>query len=184
VLWLGRIIPRKRLDLFLSGLKLAIEKGADISATIVGDVGFIRGYDQLIQNFEFPDRLNWIRKVQREDVPALMWQHDVLAQPSDEENFGSSVAEAQACGLPVIVGATNGNADYLCSHDIHLQNDDPQSFANALMQILQTDSVCPKESRQNAETCFATKTVVSRLVEILEDHSKQACVAATKSGRR
>ena len=42
----------------------------------------------------------------------------MLAQPSDEENFGSSVAEAQACGLPVIVGATNGNADYLCGRDI------------------------------------------------------------------
>jgi len=44
--------------------------------------------------------------------------------------FGSSVAEAQACGLPVIVGRTNGNADYLCSRDTHLADDRPETLAS------------------------------------------------------
>ena len=126
VLWLGRIIPRKRLDLFLSGIELAIRQGLQVKATIVGGLGFVPGYEKLIEAFAFPDRLRWIKGMPRQQVPALLHQHDVLIQPSDEENFGSSVSEAQACGLPVIVGHTNGNADYLCSRDVHLADDRPR----------------------------------------------------------
>ncbi len=115
VCWLGRIIPRKRLDLFLNGAAEAIRRGVDLRLTIIGGIGFIPGYDKLIKNFAFPDRLRWEQGIPRERVPELLHRHDVLIQPSDEENFGSSVAEAQACGLPVVVGRTNGNADYLCS---------------------------------------------------------------------
>jgi glycosyltransferase involved in cell wall biosynthesis len=106
VLWAGRIVPRKRLDLFLEGAARAIERGLDVRLTIVGPVGFVSGYERLINEFQYPERLEWIRGVPRREMPAIMRRHDVLAQPSDEENFGSSVAEAQACGLPVIVGAT------------------------------------------------------------------------------
>ena len=101
-----------------------------------------------------------------------MRRHDVLAQPSDEENFGSSVAEAQACGLPVIVGATNGNADYLCSRDIHLGDDKPETFARALSEIWQRQRLNSGEdfleSRRVAEEHFHIDRVVERLSGILD----------------
>jgi len=171
VLWLGRIIPRKRLDLFLSGLKLAIENGADVRATIVGDIGFIRGYDQMIQDFEFSDRVNWIRNVPREDIPDLMCQHDLLAQPSDEENFGSSVAEALACGIPAIVGASNGTGDYICGRSIRLIDDRPETMAAAITSMADAkkrgDLIDPEPSRSVAKTHFDPETVTDRLESVL-----------------
>jgi glycosyltransferase involved in cell wall biosynthesis len=80
VLWLGRIIPRKRLDLFLSGIELAIRQGLQVKATIVGGLGFVPGYEKLIEAFPFPDRLRWIKGMPRQQVPALLHQHDVLIQ--------------------------------------------------------------------------------------------------------
>ena len=78
----------------------------------------------------FPiSRLTWKKAIPRQEVPSLLRAHGVIVQPSNEEDFGSSVAEAQACGLPVIVGLTNGNADYLCSRDIHLKDDRPKTLA-------------------------------------------------------
>lgn len=172
VLWAGRIVPRKRLDLFLDGAAKAIERGVDLRLTIVGPVGFVAGYDLLIKDFRYPERLNWIRGVPRKEMPALMRGHDVLAQPSDEENFGSSVAEAQACGLPVIVGATNGNADYLCSRDIHLADDKPETFARALSDIRQRQRLNAGddflESRRAAEEYFHVERVVERLSGVLD----------------
>jgi glycosyltransferase involved in cell wall biosynthesis len=167
VLWLGRIIPRKRLDLFLRGLELAIRQGVRVRATIVGGMGFVPGYEKLIESFPFPDRLSWIKSMPRTEVPALLRQHDVLAQPSDEENFGSSVAEAQACGLPVIVGRTNGNADYLCPRDIHLADDRPESFANALRRVAADTKQDTSASRALAEKHFEISRVTSRLSQIL-----------------
>ena len=172
VLWLGRIIPRKRLDLVLDGAVRAIGEGVDVQLTIVGGIGFVPGYEKLIEAFPHPDRLRWEKSVPRQEVPALMRAHDVLAQPSDEENFGSSVAEAQACGLPVIVGRTNGNADYLCSRDIHLSDDRPETLATALREMAQRKVECcwgdPGISRRCAEQYFSLDKVTTHLLELLE----------------
>jgi len=101
-----------------------------------------------------------------------MQRHDLLAQPSDEENFGSSVAEAQACGLPVIVGATNGNADYLSSRDIHLADDQVETFAKALFEMWRRKGAHelgePGESRRVAEKYFHFESVSDRLIAVLE----------------
>lgn len=167
VLWLGRIIPRKRLDLYLQGLEIAIRQGLRVKATIVGGTGFVPGYEKLIESFPFPDRLSWVRSLPRTQVPALLSQHDVLAQPSDEENFGSSVAEAQACGLPVIVGHTNGNADYLCERDVHLADDRPETFASALLRFAKHMPEAPAKSRSVAERHFDLTRVTSQITSIL-----------------
>ena len=182
VLWLGRIVPRKRLDLFLQGAAIAIGRGVDLRLTVVGRVGFICGYERLIKAFEFPERLEWIESLPRTEVPALFRRHDVLAQPSDEENFGSSVAEAQACGLPVIVGASNGNADYLCSRDLHLSNDHPETFAQALTDMWRRKQLNLAgdvlESRRVAEEYFHIDRVVDRLMRVLN-----TVLAHSKGGR-
>jgi glycosyltransferase involved in cell wall biosynthesis len=136
-LWLGRIVPRKRLDIFLDGASRAIKQGVDLKLTLIGPSGFIPAYELMIRSFPYPDRLSYHQRIERTQVPALLSQHDMLAQPSDEENFGSSVAEAQACGLPVIVGHTNGNADYLSVRDIHPVDERPETFAEALAEMAQ-----------------------------------------------
>jgi glycosyltransferase involved in cell wall biosynthesis len=178
ILWLGRIIPRKRLDLLLQGATHAIERGVDLRLTVVGPIGFVSGYDRLIKSFRFPDRLEWVQSIPRVEVPALMRRHDLLAQPSDEENFGSSVAEAQACGLPVIVGFTNGNADYLSSRDIHLKDDRSETFAVALAEMWRRKCANQlgeaMESRRVAEEHFHVDRVVDRLIRVLESVAVRA----------
>ena len=168
VVWLGRVIPRKRLDVFLRGLELAIRQGLRVRATIVGGIGFVPGYERMIDSFPFPDRLRWIKSLPRTEVPALLHEHDVLVQPSDEENFGSSVAEAQACGLRTIVGRTNGNADYLCARDIHLADDRPETLAQALTQMARTPDADTQVSRTLAEGCFELRQLTSQLTGILQ----------------
>jgi glycosyltransferase involved in cell wall biosynthesis len=171
VLWLGRIIPRKRLDLLLDAAALSIDRGLDMSLTIVGGVGFVPGYEKLIHAFRFPDRLEWIRSLPRSQVPKLMERHDVLCQPSEEENFGSSVAEAQACGLRVIVGNTNGNADYLNSRDWQLPDDNPESLATIFCQAAgeagQQDNAARRVSRGFAENTFNCESAVRGLEAVL-----------------
>jgi glycosyltransferase involved in cell wall biosynthesis len=172
ICWLGRIVPRKRLDLFLEGAALAIREGIELRLTIVGGVGFIRGYEKMIEAFPFRDRLTWKKSVPRQEVPSLLHAHDMLVQPSDEEDFGSSVAEAQACGLPVVVGRTNGNADYLCSRDIHLKDDRPETLANAYREMssrkARGDWGDPAISRQCAEQYFSLERVAASLIDILK----------------
>ena len=172
VCWLGRIVPRKRLDLFLEGSALAIREGMDLWLTIVGGIGFIPGYEKMIEAFPFRERLSWKKSIPRQEVPSLLRAHDVIVQPSDEEDFGSSVAEAQACGLPVIVGRTNGNADYLCSRDIHLKDDCPETLAAAYREMSSRKARGewgePAISRQCAEYNFSLEKVATSLIKLLK----------------
>ena len=177
ICWLGRIVPRKRLDLFLDGAALAIRKGIELRLTIVGGVGFIQGYEKMIEAFPFRDRLTWKKSVLRKEVPQLLHAHDLLVQPSDEEDFGSSVAEAQACGLPVIVGQTNGNADYLCSRDIHLKDDRAETLCDAYQEMSRRKACGrwgnPRKSRECAERYFSLENVATSLIDILKAASSR-----------
>lgn len=169
-LWLGRIVPRKRLDVFLDGAALAISRGLDLQLTLLGRATLIPELESLISAFPHPDRLHRIENVPRSEVPAILRAHDVLVQPSDEENFGSSVAEAQACGIPVIVGSTNGNADYLSEFDIHLPDDNPASLADALATIAsrRSDPALAPTVRATAEQHFESKQIAKDLRDIIE----------------
>ncbi len=179
VLWLGRFVPRKRLDLFLDGLELAIRNGIDVRATVVGRSGFVPGFEKLLEMFPFQDRLAYRPFVKRESVPELFSETDVLAQPSDNEDFGSSVAESLACGVPVIVGATNGTADYLCPRSIRLSGDTKEEFATAISHFSEAkrrgELVDPRPSRSVAERLFDPTSVTRRLESILNH------VASTRS---
>lgn len=172
VLWLGRIVPRKRLDLFLEGAAVAIKNDVDLTATVIGNLGFVPGYEKLIADFPFPTRLAWRKTVPRADVPEMIRTHDVLVQPSEEENFGSSVAEAQACGIPVIVGKSNGNSDYLCPRDLHLTDDSPRTLADVLQRFAtrrkESDSKEWAASRAVAMNAFSTEGVAKQLRKILQ----------------
>lgn len=171
-LWLGRIIPRKRLDLFLDAAAAAISDGVNLQLSVVGGIGFVPGYEKLLHTFPHPENLRWIPHLPREQVPTLLAAHDVLVQPSEEENFGSSVAEAQACGIPVIVGTSNGNADHLSSRDLHLSDDKVPTLAEALTEMAarkkESRLESPAESRRLAEENFALEKVANQLEQILE----------------
>jgi glycosyltransferase involved in cell wall biosynthesis len=156
--------------------------------TVIGSSGFVGGYEKMIGAFPYPQRIQHRPGIDRSEVPALLNQHEVLAQPSEEENFGSSVAEAQACGLPVIVGCTNGNSDYLCDRDIHLTDERPETFAAALVEMARRKASGafgdPKISRLTAEQNFDIEKVTDRFACILETAVQNAASAPELVGRR
>jgi glycosyltransferase involved in cell wall biosynthesis len=137
LLWLGRFVPRKRLDLLLDGLAMAIRDGCDAELWVVGKSGFVPNFERLLEEFPFQDRLRHWESMPREKVPALLADVDVLVQPSENEDFGSSVAEALACGVPSIVGATNGTGDYICDSSIRLADYQVATMASAIRGMAQ-----------------------------------------------
>lgn len=171
LLWLGRLVPRKRLDLFLDGLALAVTQGIDVTATVVGRSTFVPNYERLVAEFPHPGRVRHVPRIPRAEVPPLMSEHDVLGQPSDEEDFGSSVAEAQACGMPAIVGATNGTGDYVCPRSIRLVDDGPEGFAAALGSLAELKRAGgledPRPSRDVALRTYNPAVVATGLEEVL-----------------
>jgi glycosyltransferase involved in cell wall biosynthesis len=174
VLWLGRIVPRKRLDLLLDGARRAIDGGTSLKLKIVGRFGFAPGLQKLLTQFPHPQCLEYVPRVEREDVPALLRSVDVLSQPSEDEDFGSSIAEALACGTPVIAGHTNGTADYICPKSFHLPDDRPESlaavFAECWKRKQEGTLIDPALTRATAEHHFDVKHAADTIEQLFANN--------------
>ncbi len=162
-LWLGRIVPRKRLDLFLGAIAAAIRGGVNLRANIVGRFAMVSELDRLLSRFPYPDRLHWRESVPHNEVGHLFETNDLLVQPSEEEDFGSSVAEAQLAGLPVIVGPTNGNRDYLRRGDLCMEDSTVEALERAIRRAAEGLTSWDRlAASKEAEGFFSQGKVLSR----------------------
>jgi glycosyltransferase involved in cell wall biosynthesis len=171
LLWVGRVVPRKRLDLFLDAGVQLIEAGWDVTLEVIGDFPFARGFGRLLCEFAYPDRLQHHPHVERESIHARYRGAAVLVQPSEEENFGSSVAEALACGTPVVVGPTNGTKDYIGDGGVIFDDYAPTAVAAAIIKVLERERSRHDSMRLAARAAavehFSVDHVVDRLEAIL-----------------
>jgi glycosyltransferase involved in cell wall biosynthesis len=174
-LWLGRSEPRKRLDLLLEAYKLLLIERQDVLLKIIGGFSWAEGYKKLIDEFEFPEYIEYLPSISRTKVPELMTQCDFLIQPSEGEDFGTSVAEALCCGLPVIIGPTNGTKDYIGSSSFVFDEYSPQSLKDTMLKAIQSieqdREKLSQEARSIAEANFDLSIVTDRLEEILQEAS-------------
>lgn len=173
-LWLGRIEPRKRLDLLLDAYKLILQERQDVQLKIVGSVkSEFAGYKKLLDSYEYRHLIDYQPSIDRSKIPELMAQCDVLVQPSEGENFGTSVAEALCCGLPVIVGSTNGTKDFISPSSFIFENYTPESLKKTMLQAIeaidQEREKLAMDARETAEKNFSVHRVVDSLEDIFQE---------------
>ena len=169
-LWLGRIDPRKRLDLMLDAFRLLIEERKDVHLEIIGRLNYAKEYKRLIDTFPHPDHITYRDHIPRADVPSLMNAVDVVVQPSEDENFGSSVAEALCCGTPVILGPTNGTAEYCGEAAFRFDAYTPEALQQEMKASLHAlehhNEDIATHARQTAEEQFDVEKIISELESV------------------
>lgn len=108
VLLLGRISWKKGLDLAIEALSAV----PSARLQIVGndDEGLRPSLDRLALSIGVSDRVEWRGPLYGPEKALALAQADVLMMPSLSENFGNSVLEAMAAGLPVITTPEVGAA--------------------------------------------------------------------------
>lgn len=171
-LYLGRVDPRKRLDLLLAAYALVLQERQDVKLKIIGGMSYVKGYHKLIDNFAYPDYLEYQSSIERSQVPELMASCDVLIQPSEGENFGSSVAEALCIGLPAIVGSTNGTKDFIDPSFVFEEYSPEclkQVMLEALNKIEENQEAIALKGRRTAEQNFNVSHVVNRLQDVFQE---------------
>lgn len=101
VLSVGRVDPKKRLDLLIKSLS----HNKEIYLVIVGpdNSSLARKYKQLSRELKVDSREIWTGYKSGKDLVELYSAADVFALLSEDENFGMAVVEALACGTPILV---------------------------------------------------------------------------------
>lgn len=108
---------------------------------------------------------------------AFMSKASVLAMSSLCEGFGNVIAEALACGTPVVsTDCPSGPGEILANgkYGSLVPLADPQALAGAILTTL-TSATDSEALRQRAKT-FSIETVVDSYLEILDPNSEQKTV--------
>ena len=170
-LWLGRIVPRKRFGLALDAQALLRKRRPGARLVVIGGAGY-----QGIVKTRMPDLKDGVERgqpVPNTRVPELMATVDALLQPSENENFGASAAEAAACGVPSILGPTNGTAEALDGATSRFDRYGPDALAaameTAMDAVLADREAVASRARAAAEKNLALPVAAARAAAIVRD---------------
>lgn len=104
ILFLSRIHKKKGIELLINSWYDLKNKYPDWSVVIVGngDVEYITELNTIIKNQDLTDSIKIMPPVFGQEKIELYKQSSLFVLPTYSENFGMVIAEAMACGLPVI----------------------------------------------------------------------------------
>lgn len=140
VLCVGRVTPEKNPGLLLAAFRLVLRAVADARLVLVGAHQGHRAVHRAADRLGLGDRVLLVPPVPPDAVGDYYRMADVLAFPSLTDTQGLVLAEAEACGVPVVV------ADEALAHRIDpalpprlTASADPASFAAAIVRLLRDE---------------------------------------------
>lgn len=104
IVYVGRLISHKNVDILLKAISLIREEIKDVRAAIIGDGPERDNLIKLSKELNLQQNVKFFGFVEKdEDVYAVMKASKVFVLPSIREGFPNTILEANSCGLPVIV---------------------------------------------------------------------------------
>jgi len=156
ILWLGRIVPRKRIDLLLKAFELFRKSNPDYSLKVIGDLRYASRYQDLMNKH----MVNHIEYVKRTTAVKEIQKSSLVIQTSEDENFGSAIAEALACGKPALIGSSNGTGDHIGGLNLFFDAYDPTNIARNLDRVIKTqypENKLRKIAEMNFDPCCTAR---------------------------
>jgi len=104
-IFVGRIHPKKGCDILIQAFQRTLAQHPDWHLLIVGpdQVGWQAHLERMSATLGIADRITWPGMLRDERKWSALAASEVFALPSHQENFGIVVAEALACGIPVLI---------------------------------------------------------------------------------
>lgn len=114
IAFVGRLDENKGIIRVLQAFKKLIAKCHDMKLLVIGDGNQRKLVEEMLsQDLELAAHVDMHGFLEKKNIARILPSCRFLVAPSIIESFGIAVAEAMACGLPVIVGRNNGTADFV-----------------------------------------------------------------------
>jgi phosphatidylinositol alpha 1,6-mannosyltransferase len=129
ILWVGRLVPEKRPDIWMGVVKRLQDEGLPVKALVVGSGTF----EKYLNTLKHATCCGWLSGAALGEAYA---SSDILLFPSDVETFGNVTLEALSAGCPAIVEKKCG--EHLVEHGVNgltCQCNDAEGFYQVCMRI-------------------------------------------------
>lgn len=171
ILFLGRLHPKKNLELLIETFTIFSKQDRSDNPSLLvlagdGETGYREQLMALAAGQPAGERIlfpGWLNGVEKK---ALLRRARLFALPSMDENFGISVVEAMACGVPVLVSTGVYLHGEIARADAGwVWNGDNATLSGLLQQALQSENRKRKGDRGKrlVDEKFSWPVVVERL---------------------
>lgn len=173
----GRLEVAKDYPNLLHAIRILREAGQRVAVKIVGNGTLAPTLKRLAEELGISDQVEWLGI--RRDVPDLLNQSDLFVLPSAWEGFGLVVAEAMACGLPVVATDCGGVREVVGGDRWLVPPRDSAALAGKIAEAMRlTDAEREKTgaaNRQRIVDLYSLDTMFQRYEQIYHaGHSREA----------
>lgn len=194
ILSVGRLVPRKGVDLIIQALPLLRKEGFDdVELLIVGGEGdaAVTGADPeagrlmaLAEGLGVGEQVSIRGQVPRDAMPGIFRSADAVVCTPWYEPFGIVPLEAMACGVPVVAAAVGGLRDTVVDRrtGLHVPPKDPEAIAAALAEMLGAPALRSELGRAG-EKRARSRYSWDRIAAESEKAYQHAVVGTAASGR-
>ena len=171
-LFLSRIHSKKGCDLLLEALARVAAAHPDLDLVMAGpDEGGLRPVlETQAQRLRIDARVHWTGMLEGDLKWGAFHAADAFVLPSHQENFGVAVAEALACGLPVLISDKVNIWPDIAQDEAGIVNPDTAEGTYRSMATLL--AMTPEERQRmvnNGLACFRTRYEMKRTAQALNE---------------
>jgi glycosyltransferase involved in cell wall biosynthesis len=167
VLYLGRLSAEKDPANLLRAGKALLNRGMDIELWIAGDGPERANVEQLSQELDMVDRVRMLGFV--EDVPSLLGEVDMLANPSQTECMPNCILEAMWAKLPIAATDVGGVAE-MVDHGVQAllcRPRDPHALAEIIGRLVEDEPLADRLAASAGQRVMAEFTFERRMEKML-----------------
>ncbi|MFM2468593.1 glycosyltransferase [Burkholderia cenocepacia] len=191
VLFVGRLEPRKGIDVLLQAIPVVLDAVPDVRFRIVGDDSmklpdgrtYKEAFEKQHGNSRWRDRIRFDGRIGDDALHEAYATCDVFVAPSRFESFGLVFLEAMRVGKPVI-GCSAGGMPEVIEHDANgllVPPGDADALAQAILRLVRDPikrTAMGERGRQIFETRFTAGEMAGKSVELYELASAGAAARA------
>lgn len=171
LLFISRISARKGVEEIIELSHRLADLAGSVRLLVIGGGTQWSDYRPHLAELN-PDVADYVGGIETEDLPALLRAATMLIVPSRYEPGSIVLAEALACGLPVVFSDEVGNGEVAVGPHVrsHRAQDvrDLEAAVRSLLDDAERDRPALRAAaRANAEEHFEVSAVVSRLIDVI-----------------
>lgn len=176
LLFVGQILPYKGVHVLVEAVGRLVASGREVRLTLIGSGE--PGYEQRLREEARPlgDRVTFLGRVDRAQLPALYRAHDLFIFPSTSvEGFGLTFLEAMASGVPVVATDSGGHGEVIRDgiNALVFPEENSEALAATMARMLDHDDLRRDLARRAMEE-VRRRFRFDRYLDEIEDFLEEA----------
>lgn len=181
----GGLTPHKGPGIAVDTLAELVRRGVDAELRWVGQGPERGAVDAAVAEAGLQSRVHLLGQLERAELEAELLAAHVFVLPTAGETFGIALAEALACGLPVVASGTGGHTGLLEEFAAaRLAERAAPDLADAVQELLRADSAEQREATAaQARERFSPERRSEAYAAVYAEAREQAGAAADSGVR-